>query len=241
MDETNSCVACGNKLTTSRKGLKKGQVRKYCSLKCYRDSTSNGNSEPCKMCGKIFRRPSSQHHVYCSKECQNKSLENKVVKICPVCNETYEIPASNAERYTVCSLKCRRAFTIYRNCDSCGKLFTARPHKIRFCSLSCYRHFGGESSLETKVRELLNSLQFSFEQEAKIGRYSVDFYLNEFRLVIECDGDYWHRNKKRDARKNHYLKKNAYRLLRLNEKLIVSGKAGEKIESVIKNTNLVLV
>ncbi len=49
---------------------------------------------------------------------------------------------------------------------------------------------------------------------------NVDFYLPEFRVVIECDGDYWHNRldtKKEDKEKNELFKKNRYKVYRFWE------------------------
>lgn len=50
----------------------------------------------------------------------------------------------------------------------------------------------------TKIEKIINDFLVKndvlFETNKKIGRFYVDFYLAEYNLVIECDGDYWHAN-----------------------------------------------
>lgn len=50
----------------------------------------------------------------------------------------------------------------------------------------------------TKIEKIINNFLVKncllFETNKKIGRFYVDFYLVEYNLVIECDGDYWHAN-----------------------------------------------
>lgn len=227
----------------------------------------------CPICGKGFQTWASQYRVYCSKVCHNKAMENRIEKTCPVCQEPFKIPASYANRFIVCSIKCRLAFTQYRQCLRCGKTFRAgapnrkycseicrRPpitticencgKKFRhipsisphFCSFACYRSFigknGGETSIEVIIRTFLDTLPLPYQQEAQIGRYAVDFLIPSLNLVIECDGIYWHRDKRRDIAKNHFLKKQGYQLLRLSEDSITSGKATQLILTQTNNHNL---
>jgi very-short-patch-repair endonuclease len=50
------------------------------------------------------------------------------------------------------------------------------------------------SSIEIKVGEQLNLYGIRFVQQKKLfnGMFFVDFWLPEYQLVIECNGDYWH-------------------------------------------------
>lgn len=78
------------------------------------------------------------------------------------------------------------------------------------------------SSIEVIVAALLDSLEVEYEQEKRIGRYIADFYVPSKNLVIECDGEYWHGErrpgaKERDARKDTYLISQGYCILRLPE------------------------
>lgn len=70
--------------------------------------------------------------------------------------------------------------------------------------------------MEKKVRELLDGMAVEYIQEAKAGRYSIDFLIPP-NLAIEVDGAYWHQDKKRDKRKNKWLHKHGYIILRLPE------------------------
>jgi very-short-patch-repair endonuclease len=52
------------------------------------------------------------------------------------------------------------------------------------------------TKIEIKINDFLVSENIKFEKNYLIKNFRVDFYLNEFNLVIECDGDYWHGNPK---------------------------------------------
>ncbi len=79
------------------------------------------------------------------------------------------------------------------------------------------------SSLEVVVRQLLDALGVAHEPSVQIGPYVADVLVPHSKLVIECDGDYWHSRPgalERDMRKDRYLEANGYRVLRLGERVI---------------------
>lgn len=95
-------------------------------------------------------------------------------------------------------------------------------------SMSLVHRYRGRTSIERAIAALLDSLNVEYEQQKHVGRYSVDFYVASKNLAIECDGEYWHSERKpgsleKDARKDAYLKQKGYNVLRLREKQILSG------------------
>jgi len=65
---------------------------------------------------------------------------------------------------------------------------------------------GYRTDIERITEEALKSLGVEYEFEYRVGRYSVDFYLLDYRVAVECDGAYWHRGKEeKDARRDAYL------------------------------------
>ncbi|MDP3917684.1 MAG: DUF559 domain-containing protein [Candidatus Woesebacteria bacterium] len=63
----------------------------------------------------------------------------------------------------------------------------------------------------------LNLAQIKFEREAKFKRFHVDFLLEKYKTVIECDGEFWHLKpnvKERDKRKDILLQSLGYKVLR---------------------------
>jgi very-short-patch-repair endonuclease len=80
------------------------------------------------------------------------------------------------------------------------------------------------SSIELAVRGLLTELGIEFKPEYRIGPYLVDVFVPAFKLAIECDGEYWHRNTtERDQRRDRYMEGLGYRVLRLPERQVRSG------------------
>ena len=80
-----------------------------------------------------------------------------------------------------------------------------------------------ETSIEKKVREQLQQSGLSFKSQLCIckNRFIVDFYLPDLKLVIECNGDYWHsreERKRRDKLLEEYVLMKGKRILWLWEK-----------------------
>lgn len=50
------------------------------------------------------------------------------------------------------------------------------------------------TSIEKKVKSILEKLNIEYIQQEIFGFWSYDFYLPKYNLFIECDGDYWHGN-----------------------------------------------
>jgi very-short-patch-repair endonuclease len=49
------------------------------------------------------------------------------------------------------------------------------------------------NTIESKVERILQSLNVSYQPQASIDKYTVDFLVNE-KYIVECYGDYWHCN-----------------------------------------------
>ena len=74
------------------------------------------------------------------------------------------------------------------------------------------------SSIEISIKNIFDKCNIDYEQEKRIGKYRVDFYLDS-GLIIECDGEYWHRDKKyKDRARDINLRKQDFSIIRLKEK-----------------------
>lgn len=93
------------------------------------------------------------------------------------------------------------------------------------------------TEIEQIVASKLDELEISFIEQRSIGPWCVDFYISDLRLVIEADGVYWHgldEVKKRDERKNTWLRKHGYEVLRLNGDTIRESNIQQKIDSALQ-------
>ena len=184
----------------------------------------------------------------------------RVAVKCERCGSEQVVSPARAKTYRFCSRRCtgdnkRDTYGPRHHlwkpkaqclCQQCGRSFETKPAKVkmgegRFCSRSCLggwvaSHQPRISSLENVIAAVLSGLGIPFQQQARLGSWCVDFYLAERRLVIECDGSYWHSLPtvvRRDLRKDQWLARHGYKLLRLPEGEIRSGVAALRLVTVV--------
>lgn len=175
--------------------------------------------------------------------------KEKVIVVCKSCSNNFSVIPARKHRAKFCSRKCLSVWMSsikgvghwhYRletkKCKMCNNEFTVKPAKVKngegiFCSRRCLGSYTSmeqsknknPTSIEVKVGDWLEELREEFIPQKPIGPWCVDFYLPKRRLIIECDGDYWHsieKVKERDTRKDFYLKRNGMKVLRLTESSI---------------------
>lgn len=207
----------------------------YCSLACYHLTTSRRQLKTCIKCHKEFKAKrylvEQGYGQYCSRRCQHLDYPEKVVLKCKQCGKAITKPPSVAKLTQYCSKECQdlgmSEFEIHV-CAQCKNEFKipmweVRNGKGKFCSRDCFNKYVGESSLEEKVRHYLEDHKIIFIQEKKFGRYRADFYIENLKLIIECDGEYWHlcrHTEARDARKTKFLESLGYHVARLTGRQI---------------------
>jgi very-short-patch-repair endonuclease len=108
------------------------------------------------------------------------------------------------------------------------------------------------TKIENKIEVFLKENNIFYIKNNKFNNFIFDFFLPDFNLVIECDGDYWHVNPKfysnkkltvaqeknieRDIRKNKLLEKKQIQFVRFwehdikNNFEIVKTKIWEKLQ-----------
>lgn len=169
--------------------------------------------------------------IYCSRKCQFFDYPDRISKKCLQCARSFDVWPAKSTSAKFCSKKCAdenlRDY-VQRVCKNCKKIFMiprsdTNRGRGTFCGRECYFKYNGETSIEEKTRLALEKANIGFQQEARIGFYNVDFLLTKTGAVIECDGEYWHASNKarvRDKRKNKYLQKLGYKVIRFPETYI---------------------
>jgi very-short-patch-repair endonuclease len=95
---------------------------------------------------------------------------------------------------------------LWQDPDFVNKIALDRVGKIR----SGYR-----TDIEAITEEALQQHDIDYEFEYRVGRYSVDFYLPQYKIALECDGEYWHRNREdEDAKRDEYLEERGLTVVR---------------------------
>ena len=61
------------------------------------------------------------------------------------------------------------------------------------------------TNLERALHGLLTSAGMRHSLQRRFGRYVVDAYVPNRKLVFEADGSFWHQDKQREARRDAYL------------------------------------
>jgi very-short-patch-repair endonuclease len=221
------CIVCGNGFECRRTRL-----TSVCSRKCCNENKQI--TKKCAVCGKIFTvaKSNADRYTVCSIECRMTTV---FYTNCIRCGKKITNSSGGVKH---CSEECRRPAFI-KICPTCGKEFRCTPatNKI-YCSTSCYRKNTGETSPEKNVRICLEMLNVKYLQEHIFNgwKYPVDFYVPEFNIVIEVDGEYWHSkqsSKDRDKRKTNWLESKGYKVFRISDAPFY-GKVTDEMINVIR-------
>src|SRR3990167_2889389 len=182
---------------------------KYCSQKCYHDSTKGKDTWSKGKIG-IIRAPST-------------AFKKGFTSL----NKGKKFPERSGEK----SMFWKGGKP---NCLDCGKkLSTYSCRRCRMCNLRNQFKSKMPTSIEKKVYDYLILKGIIFEKQKLInGRFVVDAYIPSLNLVVEADGGYWHNMDeiiKKDKAENAYLRKCGFKLLRLKEDEIKSDEFKERL------------
>jgi very-short-patch-repair endonuclease len=163
---------------------------------------------------------------------RRKRYYERVNVVCEECGkETLQKHAKVKDGYgRFCSQSCAGKHTYH---NGLGKILNAgledwrktdeakefmRAHGTRTVTL--YNR-DKRTGIEIKMTDELERREIEYIEQYNLGnKFALDFFLPEYDIVIECDGDYWHRRSdvaKRDKRKNAYIKACGFPLFRFWE------------------------
>jgi very-short-patch-repair endonuclease len=132
----------------------------------------------------------------------------------------------------------------------CGEIFTARKVTARFCSVQCYVRRGSNPTyIEDAVYTALDEIGIKHMRQKRIGRWIADALLKSQKIVVECQGDFFHCNPviyaegpihdiqvnqiERDKRKRAYLEREGYRVIEFWESDIKAVGAKQLLEAAL--------
>jgi len=173
--------------------------------------------------------------------------EKTFTKRCIMCNKEFQAHKRYTEKGQdkFCSHKCHGIWRsknwtgennpcwrrIKRVCEVCGKEFLIKPYRIKkgegkFCSSHCFgiwncKHSKKKNTLiEIMMEQELIKNKIPYMKQVPVeGIALVDFLLPN-KIIIQCDGDYWHskeKNKGKDIAQDTVLTFRGYKVFRFWE------------------------
>lgn len=230
-------------------------------------------SRICICCGNDFLILNTQYckrRIFCSASCSNRFKNSGRVHLhrrselitikCKYkeCNNNFQVKYKNRNR-KFCSRKCAdkgknniwriwRPTKMQKKKSIIKRLETLKKNNKLFpnCDTKC----------ELIFESYLKELNINYRKQEIISIWTFDFYLPDFDIYIEVDGDYWHANPKfftklnngqkrriaRDKSKNSFMKNKSKKLIRFWENEVLDKKQYiiNKLQSIcnLKNVSL---
>ncbi len=174
------CKGCGRPFSGH---MPASQV--YCTQRCYHTSPKptckTGREGSCALCGvKVYKPASCKSKVlFCGSAHANEwQRRNKLHVKCKMCGKAVVRSKSLVFKTVYCTQKCR-------NED---------PDRVAMLAQNQAKQQAGMvTTIERIGYALLDALGVTYlPQHVIAGKFCVDAYLPDLRLVVQFDGDYWH-------------------------------------------------
>lgn len=209
----------------------KNKPKKYCEA-CIsqKNFIRRDKKRICPVCDSPFENEDLRVKT-CSFECGRKVTSQKVTKWHSEMDEV-----EKKERFKKIITKTartrRKNGTPSWNSGKTGVYSEETIEKIRNATLRQLENQAfGKTSIERKMEEILDELKINYQYSKIMWKRQYDFYLIDYKVLIECDGDYWHGNPKffpklnriqmknqiKDGLKNLLAMKNGFKLIRFWE------------------------
>lgn len=88
------------------------------------------------------------------------------------------------------------------------------PEKRLNARMAKHRKSGKKTWIEQRMADLLDRLGIDYVFQYPILRYDVDFAIPALRIVIECDGEQWHKDKEKDQIRQRKIEQQGWFVLR---------------------------
>lgn len=245
-DAQDTCIFCGKKLNKfdGKTRLDASKIY-FCSPKCIHEASSfvkrYEKHKTCVVCGKHHIRYSDT----CSLECSKKIVSDKVKSW----HKNSKNEAFYIDRNRKISEKATKRKVNIWNKGLSGKEYLNHYEKNGKNKLLEQLKKNGwykKTSPEIKFEQLLIKLKLDYKYSPFIKRLQFDFIIPSLKLVIEIDGDYFHRSSKKcndpqerarkreeDINKAKIPEKYGYRVIRFWEFCI--NNEMDKVEEIFKS------
>ena len=177
------------------------------------------SSKKCLICRREYK-PIRDSQKYCSWKCRNIVFAH--------CHKGKSSWNKGLKRWWKTSGDFKKGFTPWHKGKKTGlipwnkgkKQSEATKQKLREARVKQIM-IKKDTKIELAMEKELKLRSVSYQKQVPLERICVsDFYLPEYRIVIFCDGDYWHNlpsYKIRDRRINKILKEKGYKVFRFWE------------------------
>ncbi len=229
------CLYCG-KIKFVTPYIFKENENHFCNAECANNFRSEQAREirECEICDKEYETFKNSTQRFCSLDCQiewqrlypktgedHPCFTSEIIT-CDWCGkEYYESQCIiNSDRNNFfCSIKCRQEWfaNIYSQTEEFKN--ASRERTVEMLSNGVFKHT--ETKPQIILNNILNDLYIEFINEYNCKYVSMDNYLLEYNLMIECMGTFWHcdnrfyneinyvmqkQSIKQDKSKNSYIK-----------------------------------
>jgi len=90
------------------------------------------------------------------------------------------------------------------------------PEKRLNVRMAKHRKSGSMTWIEQRMALLLDKIGIDYVSQYPILRYNVDFAIPALQIAIECDGEYWHQDKKKDQKRQKRIEAEGWFVLRFS-------------------------
>ena len=175
----------------------------YCSNECQKKKQHEVTHEDrvCEICGESFHVSKKSTQRFCSIECQGKWQSTQLgvdnprftsQKVsCDFCEKEYYIKKYKigSFEHKFCSNDCRQAW--YSEVFSQDEEWKEKSRK-RAVKILENKKIDTNTKPQQIINDLLDYMKTNYINEHGFRYYAVDNYLNDYNLVIEVMGDFWH-------------------------------------------------
>ena len=93
------------------------------------------------------------------------------------------------------------------------EFYINNPERRLNILMSKHRKSNNMTSIEKRMCDLLNKIGIQYVYQYPILNYNVDFAIPGLKIVIECDGEYWHQDKMKDKIRDQKIEKEGWSVL----------------------------
>jgi hypothetical protein len=199
-----NCEYCGKLVYKTKTNYNKHKHH-YCSNECQKKKQHEliYENRACEICGKLFHVSKKSLQRFCSIECQSKwqstqtgTLNPRSTKVeieCECCGKKYyqKLYKTKNGQHNFCSNECRQKWysEVFSQDEEWREISKKRAVRILE-----NRQIDTDTKPQQIINEVLNCMDIKYINEQGLEYYSVDNYLNDYNLIIEVMGDFWHCN-----------------------------------------------